>query len=260
MSCSSGQQQRLTVIWRVAYALLDPSSTSVPDPKNIQKWLGPSNTRLDDKVPTELIYTDRLENVVDVWGSHCRNKHVRRYAKHSFKLSIASKAKNVAAYGHDTNSARKYFKDYITEVCAYVEDCLTKWVPKYRSLRVEFIFSVPVTWEFDTETLNEVKSTVRGIVGVSQTRRAEIGLTEAAAAAVDIGRNKFEKGDVILVCDVSEQSFLGTTTIVHSFQIRRSCACPLILKTDRRRHYRYKYCEDAVCKRRSRPSESPDLR
>jgi hypothetical protein len=196
-------EERLTLRSRVAYALLDPSSTSVPEPKNIQKWLGPSNTHLNDKVPTELIYTDRHEIAVNAWGSHCRNKNLRSYVKHSFKLSIASKATNVAAYGHDTSSARRSFKDYVTEVCAYVEDCLAKWVPKYRSLQVEFIFSVPVTWEFDTETLNEVKSTVCGIVGVSQTRRAEIGLTEAAAAAVDIGRNKFDKGDVILVCDVS---------------------------------------------------------
>lgn len=237
-------------LWRVAYTLLDPSSTSVPEPKNIQKWLGPSNTHLDDKVPTELIYKDRHEDVVDVWGSHCRNKHLKSYVKHSFKLSISSKAKNVAAYGHDTSSARRYFRDYTTEVCAYVEDCLARWVPKYKSLRVEFVFSVPVTWEFDTETLNEVKSTVREIVGVSQTRRAEIGLTEAAAAAVDIGRNKFDKGDVILVCDVSTQfpSELHQDVII--IMCRRDLWVSwLIYETDWRRYYRHKYHQDAVRQR-----------
>ena len=176
--------------------------TSVPEPKNIQRWLGLSNNHLDDKVPTELIYTDREENSVFAWGSHCNKRH-RSFLKHSFKLNIASNTSNVAEYGHDISSARQYFKDYITEVCAYVEGYLENFVPKYKSYRVEFIFSIPTTWNFDTETLDEVKSVVRGVVGVSQDRKAGIGLTEAAAAAVDIGRKKFDKGDVILVCDVS---------------------------------------------------------
>jgi hypothetical protein len=185
----------------VAYAMLEENATSVPDPTNIQRWMGLSNTQLDDKVPTDLIYNDKSEDLVLYWGSNCRNKVDRSHVKRLFKLNMASNTTNVETYGHDTASARHYFQDYIARICVYVEDCLSRWIRQYRSLRVEFVFSVPTTWMFDNDTLDEVRRRVRGVVGENQNRRAAIGLTEAAAAAVDIGRNRLQKGDVILVCE-----------------------------------------------------------
>ena len=180
---------------------MEPNKTLVPESKTIQRWPGPSNNHLSDKVPTELIYTDRDEKSVDAWGSHC-NKRLQGLVARSFKLNIASNTSNGPEHGHDISLARQYFRDYITEVCAYIEGCLKKRIPHYKSNRVEFVFSIPTTWDFDTEALREIESILRGNVGVSRDRKAGLGLTKAAAA-VDIGRKKLEKGHVFHICDVS---------------------------------------------------------
>jgi hypothetical protein len=148
-------------------------------------------------VPTELIYPtgDRPTASVQFWGAECKTKaspEEMNRTKRLFKNAISARETGPAAHGHDPENARRYFKDYITKVHAHVEKTLSEQVSRYKSLRIEYVFSVPTTWNRDVDTMNEVKRVVREVVGKTQQRRAVIGMTEAAASAVETGQERFK--------------------------------------------------------------------
>ena len=217
----------------VVYAKINPESKTLPEIKQIKRWPG-ARDRVLEKVPTELIYKDAISETVQSWGAECRRGlQGSQRTKRWFKLAVpqqttrsgvdvevadpkqGSSSDSSAPLNehHDGDSARRYFKDYITQVCAWVDQTLEDQVPRFKSLNVEYIFSIPTSWSLETSTLHIITSLIREAVGESQTRRSRVGLTEAAAAAVETGRDSCKKGDVVLVIDTG-----GGTTDINIFK------------------------------------------
>ncbi|KIW21215.1 hypothetical protein PV08_01795 [Exophiala spinifera] len=179
--------------------------------RQIRRWPG-QNSSLE-KVPTELIYNG---NTVQLWGAECKTlatQDERIRTKRLFKNAMSARDVGAASHGHEVENARRYFKDFLTHVHAHIEASLAKQINDFKRLRIEYVFSVPTTWNRDADTLNEVKQTIRGVVGKTQYRRGIIGMSEAAASAVETGQDRFKKGDVVLVCDTG-----GGTADVNIFK------------------------------------------
>ncbi|KAK6385009.1 hypothetical protein LTS17_002572 [Exophiala oligosperma] len=180
--------------------------------RQMRRWPG-QNSSLE-KVPTELIYSGG--NTVQLWGAECKalaSQDERIRTKRLFKNAMSTRDVGPAAHGHEVENARRYFKDFLTQVHAHVEASLAKQINDFKKLRIEYVFSVPTTWNRDADTLNEVKQTIREVVGKTQYRRGIIGMSEAAASAVETGQDRFKKGDVVLVCDTG-----GGTADVNIFK------------------------------------------
>ena len=197
----------------VVYSKLDSSKAASPDIRQIKRW--PGSIDVLEKVPTEIIYSvDVSENldIVQYWGAQCKH-HLQHFDQlvRLFKLDV--KASEPIERRHSVEEARRYLKDYVAQVVKYVDEVLVESIPRYKVMRVEYVFSVPTSWCLDSTTLNEVKKLIKDVVGESQERRARIGLTEAAAAAVESGRDGHKKGDVVLVCDTG-----GGTTDINIFK------------------------------------------
>jgi len=183
----------------VAWALFNEMTSDWSQLRQIRRWPG-QNSSLE-KVPTELIYNG---NTVQLWGAECKTlatQEERVKTKRLFKNAMSARDVGLAAYGHEIENARWYFKDFITHVHSHIEATLAKQINDFKKLSIEYVFSVPTTWNRDAETLNEVKQMIREVVGKTQYRRAVIGMSEAAASAVETGQDRFKKGDVVLVCD-----------------------------------------------------------
>jgi molecular chaperone DnaK (HSP70) len=218
----------------VVYAKPDIYSGNVPEIKQIKRWPGARDVL--EKVPTELIYSESDHDTVQYWGAECRrNTRGWQRSKRLFKLDIpsnttktkppdgsdvksrlASDSSTTLNEQHDGDSARRYFKDYISKLISWVDTTLEDQVPRYKSLNVEYTFTVPTSWCAEASTLTNILEILREAVGESQSRRARIGLTEAGAAASDSGRDQ-KKGDVVLIIDTG-----GGTTDINIFKFLSS--------------------------------------
>lgn len=177
----------------VAYAHFDQRTSDWSQLRQIKRWPG-RNSALE-KVPTELVYTSNQTPSVRYWGAECKNKSTPEElvrSKRLFKNALSTKETGLASHGHTPENARRYFRDFIIHLHRHVERSLAEQVAHYKSLRIEYIFSVPTTWNRDADTLNEVRQIIRDVVGTTQTRRAVIGMTEAAASAVETGQDRFK--------------------------------------------------------------------
>ncbi len=174
----------------VAWALFNEMTSDWSQLRQIRRWPG-QNSSLE-KVPTELIYNG---NTVQLWGAECKTlatQEERVKTKRLFKNAMSARDVGLAAYGHEIENARWYFKDFITHVHSHIEATLAKQINDFKKLSIEYVFSVPTTWNRDAETLNEVKQMIREVVGKTQYRRAVIGMSEAAASAVETGQDRFK--------------------------------------------------------------------
>ena len=141
----------------VAWALFNEMTSDWSQLRQIRRWPG-QNSSLE-KVPTELIYNG---NTVQLWGAECKTlatQEERVKTKRLFKNAMSARDVGLAAYGHEIENARWYFKDFITHVHSHIEATLAKQINDFKKLSIEYVFSVPTTWNRDAETLNEVKQT-----------------------------------------------------------------------------------------------------
>jgi molecular chaperone DnaK (HSP70) len=196
----------------VVYARVEQEQSNFPEIKLIKNWPG-LRDQIVEKVPTEIIYTPDGKSVQS-WGAECRRDTEGWHrCKRWFKLHVPDQSSDQSLPEddgestttlndhHDGESARRYFSDYLTKLCAYVESKLQAQVVGYKALNVEYAFTVPTSWSNDQSTFESISAILRKVVGVTRNKRARIGLTEAAAAGSESGRDSNKKGDVVLVID-----------------------------------------------------------
>lgn len=98
----------------------------------------------------------------------------------------------------------------------------------WENAKIEYIFSVPTTWQ-PVPTVERFRRIISAAgFGSNPNHKAEIGLTEAEAAAVYTARNMpgmFKENEILLVCDVG-----GGTTDLSVFRVMNTIGGSLSLK------------------------------
>lgn len=104
------------------------------------------------------------------------------------------------------NEVEKWYRDYLSKMYEYLAFKLgvELFGVSWETARIEFIFSVPTTWE-PVPTVERFKAIVgEAGFGVHANHVVTIGLTEAEAAAVHVSTEApgiFRENDILLVCD-----------------------------------------------------------
>jgi hypothetical protein len=183
---------------------------------------------LANKVPTLLQY-DENTNVVKAWGFLCDQEREDVDVIGYFKLHLDPAYQDPRPDAPKLEQARQWFRDYLRCIHDHIEETFSNSFPRWKSQKTEFVFSVPTTWK-NPSMIAETEKLVRdaGFGHDGPNHRAEIGLTEAEAAAVYASKQHFDvssaqpyvhlrrsrlltpsqKDDVILVCDAG-----GGTTV-----------------------------------------------
>ena len=180
-----------------------------PEPRTVQHWPGKMLSEIANKVPTRLQYDDNT-NQVKSWGFLCEVDDPDANIIETFKLHLDPEYKDPRPEATSLKQARQYYQDYLRCLHDYIENMFAEQYKGWRSLRCEFIFSVPTTWTSPAliaQTIALIKSA--GFGGDRTNHHAVIGLTEAEAAAVYASKQRFDKDEVILVCDAGG----GTTDV-----------------------------------------------
>jgi hypothetical protein len=117
--------------------------------------------------------------------------------------------------GNMIQEARTSFVDYLRciyeAILAHFDDSYPRW----RSRQVEFLFSVPTTWETPITI-----ATTEGLIkeagfGTEPGHIVKVSLTEAEAAAVYVSKQSYQVGDIFLVCDAG-----GGTTDINALKVK----------------------------------------
>ena len=109
----------------------------------------------------------------------------------------------------------KWCQDYFQRLYEHIEWKLTPELrgKTWKEAKIDFLFSVPTTWDPTGDTVRRFRSTVeRAGFGAHRSHSVSIGLTEAEAAACHVSQEAsatFRERDVLLVCDAGG----GTTDL-----------------------------------------------
>ena len=196
-----------------------------PEPSVVQHWPGKMISELANKVPTSVQY-DRATSRVKNWGFLCETESDSDEVEEYFKLHLDPEYRDLSPHPRTTESARRWYGDYLRCLHSHIEETFSNTYPRWKSQRTEFIFSVPTTWKNPSmiaETMALIKAAGFGSDGPNH--RADIGLTEAEAAAVYASKHQFDYNDVILVCDAG-----GGTTDVNVLKVKSSRGEPTQLE------------------------------
>ena len=163
-----------------------------PEPKTLQHWPGKMINELANKVPTLLQY-DENTNVVKAWGFLCDQDNEDADVIGYFKLHLDPAYLDPRPDAPKLEQARQWFRDYLRCIHDHVEETFSNSFPRWKSQRTEFVFSVPTTWK-NPSMIAETERLVQdaGFGHDGPDHRAEIGLTEAEAAAVYASKQHFE--------------------------------------------------------------------
>ena len=182
----------------------------------IQQWPRPPNTnprQLDNKVITQVGYDE--QNILVNWGFVSGADGALVTIEKEFKLYIDSAfpANNDPTRPSHAEAIR-FYTDYMSSLCRYVESFFESSVSSWRQRNVEYLFSIPTTWKNPTLTAN--LKTILAAAGFSNgyNRRLEIYLTEAEAAAVNAAKQSARVGDIIMVADAG-----GATTDINVLEL-----------------------------------------
>jgi hypothetical protein len=194
----------------VAYSRVE--SGRIKEPDNISFW--PGRDEVVYKVPTRVAYmTDHKGPTA--WGfiRPKRRETVEKYFKLSLDPSLLLSAEQTDPDDEDFNieDVRKWFTDFLGALRDWINQTLEK---EYgvslasESTTVEYVFSVPTTW--NTNVVSDYEKIINN-AGYNKAagHTAKIGLTEAEAAAVytsidhaKSGQKKFQvsqlSGSVVL--------------------------------------------------------------
>ena len=146
---------------------------------------------LANKVPTLLEYES--SNIVKAWGFLCNQNDENADLYSCFKLHLDPSFPDPRPDAPKLAEARQWFQDYLRCLHDYIDDFFSNSIPRWRSQRTEFVFSVPTTWK-NPSMIAETESLIKdaGFGNDGPNHRAGIGLTEAEAAAVYAAKQHFE--------------------------------------------------------------------
>ena len=202
----------------VSYANLSIGSSNV---RWIQKWPGRSQAN-ENKVPTILVYPHHRPEPSS-WGfisetakeQNAEDKGSKDWFKTYLdpaRLALAQR-KDPTGTPRSIEEVEKYYIDYLRFLYRHIEFKLTPDIQgaTWQNAIIEFIFSVPTTW--NPEIVERFRSIVQQAgFGGWPSHLVTIGLTEAEAAAVHTSIEAsaiFRERDVLLVCDAGG----GTTDL-----------------------------------------------
>ncbi|EOD52990.1 putative hsp70 family protein [Neofusicoccum parvum UCRNP2] len=202
----------------VAYTNLSIGSETV---RWIQKWPGRGQAN-ENKCPTVLVYPHQSPTPSS-WGFQsetiseqtAEDREYREWFKTYLDPARLQQAQ--AEFPQETpgsvQEVEKWFEDYMCHLYQHIEFVLSYelagvyWPNAY----IEFIFSVPTTW--DNPTVERFRAIIHRAGFARHVRHVvSIGLTEAEAAAVHTSTEApgvFRDQDILLVCDAGG----GTTDL-----------------------------------------------
>jgi hypothetical protein len=171
-------------------------------PETIQRWPGVPGNSLADSVGTVLAY-NRRSGELDTWGFTADPYNPDFRIEKNFKLFLDPEYRPESSHGNDPSleQARQWYLDYLACLYQWISRYFSEIVPRWWIRKVEYVFSVPGSWQ-DPEVIETLRRLIKMAgFGKELNHRADITLTEAEAAAVYVGPNKYKDGDVVLVCD-----------------------------------------------------------
>jgi hypothetical protein len=180
-------------------------------PKLIQEWPGKEG-EFQSKVPTLLTYKGRK---LSSWGFLCEEPGERedeeKYERRWFKLHLDEDTFNKAKKFANLKEVETLYKDFLTELYKHIKLTMETQQRKAWRGKVQFMFSVPTTW--NQATLTRYQKIIKDAgFGSERNHKVQVTWTEAQAAAIYTAKNleqDFSKGDVLLVCDAGG----GTTDL-----------------------------------------------
>jgi hypothetical protein len=164
-----------------------------PDPRPLQHWPGKIISELANKVPTVLGYLENSEQV-KMWGFLCdlEGQQEDLDFHQFFKLNLDPEHRDFNDNAPTVAQARKWFHDYLRCVYDHIDAHFGGSYPRWSSMKVEFVFSVPTSWN-NPSMIAEIEKLIVGAgFGRHGPHRVHTGLTEAEAAAVYAARQHYQ--------------------------------------------------------------------
>ncbi|THY30127.1 hypothetical protein D6D00_03140 [Aureobasidium pullulans] len=197
----------------VAYSV----SPEWSSPTTIQHWPGKLGFETRNKVDTILAYKPEGGRPVS-WGFLVDHNRDDLILQELFKLWLDPGYREEAdsqGAGITIQEARASFVDYMRclyeAILAHFDDTYPRW----RTRQVEFLFSVPTTWETPITIATTEGLLKEAGFGSEPGHVAKISLTEAEAAAVYVSKQAYQVGDIFLVCDAG-----GGTTDINALKVK----------------------------------------
>lgn len=170
-------------------------------PETIQNWPGNFRGSIADKVDTKVAYD--ADGRLAGWGFAIdeADRGIDSIEEY-FKLHLDPEFVDNMEDPPTLEQARMWFVDFLACLFKTIDRYLNDVIPRYQSKSVEFKFSVPTTWK-NPAMIAEIEQHIReaGFGSRSKFHKAEITLTEAEAAAVYAAQQRYDAGQVVLVCD-----------------------------------------------------------
>lgn len=176
-------------------------------------------------MPTKLSYSRNGVGQSELrWGFLCDNDddyHETTEPREHFKIFLDQNSLDGARKGgvrnmpESVDEAKDLVTDYLRQISEHVKLCIESVTGSWQYKNVEFVFSLPTTWNSmdTTNRFNEAISAAGFTAGNPEKHSAKLELTEAEAAAVFFATSSevtLENGDIILICDAGG----GTTEYV----------------------------------------------
>ena len=191
--------------------LLNKSHTTAI--QSIRDWPGLPSDSVETKVPTKIAYP--RDGSEPRWGFLCDNEeeyYEDADLREHFKIYVDQDAIN-GAYSRGVRDMPKtvaeatgLIADYLRQIYQHIKFSLESATGSWKNKRIEFVFSLPTTWnslDITTNFNNAIRAA--GFTAENPDKHsARLELTEAEAAAVYMANNPpfaLEKGDIILICD-----------------------------------------------------------
>ncbi|KAJ8109602.1 hypothetical protein OPT61_g7339 [Boeremia exigua] len=219
----------------VAYCNMSTGSDTV---RHIQRWPGRTQAN-ENKVPTLLVYPEN-SSTPSSWGFLAETAQEVSGAGHQsrewFKIMLDEnlleqmrKKANHPSEVPQIHEVEKWFTDYFQYLYRTIEARLRgELASTWQDANIEYIFSVPTTWRPLPTVEKFRKITSAAGFGSCPRHKANIGLTEAEAAAVHTARSMpgiFKENEILFVCDVG-----GGTTDLSVFRVKNTIGGSLNLE------------------------------
>jgi hypothetical protein len=181
--------------------------------QSIRDWPGLPPDSVETKVPTKIAYPRSGDD--PRWGFLCDSDdeyHEVAEVREHFKIYLeqdaldAAHSRGVRDMPETVAEAMRLVTDYLRQIYLHVKSSLESTTGNWKDKRVEFIFSLPTTWN-SLDTTNNFNDAIRdaGFTAENPEKHsAKLELTEAEAAAVYMATNPqitIVKNDIVLICD-----------------------------------------------------------
>jgi hypothetical protein len=149
--------------------------------------------QIDNKVPTQIAYNRSGNLMPSKWGFDIDMEDLSLDVREMFKLDLDPRYESDMPGRDAMPDVRRWYTDYMRCVYQHLAATLTKLNPRWRTSKVEFLFSVPTTWK-DRTQVAQVEDLLRqaGFGTEGQFHHVEISLTEAEAAAIFASKQQYQ--------------------------------------------------------------------